>query len=247
MKSRKGSGALKKLMSILLVAAMLAAFASPALADGTATVTEDAAKPVVQTSTVATKELAPDYATVLVTVSASDPVATRTAQAANTTAVSDLTKALNAKGIASDQIHSTFYRTYKSVGYNNDTGDQYSVYVVDSGLTVKVEDIKKVGSVLDAAAEINGCTVTGVKYEVADPLQYRNEIVKQAITEAKATLGAAAEALGMTLGGIVSVDIQVNTSNSIIPMYAYYDARGLMDNPETVRVTATVTLICNLK
>mgnify|MGYP001285991947 CR=1 FL=1 len=88
-------------------------------------------------------------------------------------------------------------------------------FQVTNMVTAKIRDIDKVGSVIDAAAEVGGdlTRIDSISFSVDDPSAYYEEAREKAMADAKAKAEQLAGLAGVTLGTVtyISEGIQVPT------------------------------------
>ena len=73
-------------------------------------------------------------------------------------------------------------------------------YMARNTLQVRVDEVDRVGSLIDAALAAGSNRVSSLRFEVRDPEPYRNEALREAIRGARGEAEIMAESLGMTLG-----------------------------------------------
>ena len=73
-------------------------------------------------------------------------------------------------------------------------------YVARNTLQVRVDEVDRVGRLIDAALAAGSNRVSSLRFEVRDPEPYRNEALREAIRTARSEAEIMAESLGMTLG-----------------------------------------------
>ena len=132
------------------------------------------------------------------------------ALAANSTAMNEVFAALKKRGIPEKSIAtSNFsinpqYPPYRQDAPNEDR-TRIVGYEVSNQVTVVVDDVSKVGTILDALVASGANQAGGVSFNIRDPKpllkQAREAAVKEAIDKAQ-TL---AKAAGVTLGPIMSI------------------------------------------
>lgn len=125
-------------------------------------------------------------------------------------------------------------------------------YQASSSLTIKVRDIEKANSVVDAATAAGANTVGGISFDVDDKTKAEDDARKLAVADAKAKAEAAAKTAGFTLGKIINY--QESTGGYRPIMYAKADvAVGLGGgaptelNTGSTDITLTVTLSYEVK
>ena len=72
-------------------------------------------------------------------------------------------------------------------------------YMARNTLQVRVDEVDRVGSLIDAALAAGSNRVSSLRFEVRDPEPYRNEALREAIRGARGEAEIMAESLGMTL------------------------------------------------
>lgn len=162
--------------------------------------------------------VAPDQAMVQlgVTSQASTAAEALTQNSANTTAVIDAIKKLgvDAKDISTSNFN--VYPTYDS------SGARINGYQVNNSVTVLIRDISASGMLLDQVVTAGANNISGLSFGISDASQYQADARQQAIETARAKAEAMANAAGVTLGDIVSINESVNFQ----PEFPY--ARGMV-------------------
>lgn len=192
---------------LLLLAAVIMTFsmAGTALAADPAVITVDGVGEVT---------LAPDKAEVQLSVVNTAKTA-QLAQADNAVIANRVTAALNQLGIYSKDI-----RTSYRVSPVHDRNDYRKItgYQADNTLTVQVNDINQVSTVIDTAIA-NGVTeVGGLSYGLKDESAALKQALQRAVADARAKADAVAGALGVQIVGVQRVNI--NGTSSILPKEA---------------------------
>lgn len=92
-------------------------------------------------------------------------------------------------------------------------------YEASYTLRVKVRELEKLGKVIDAAVEAGADSIWGISFTLSpnELNELRFEAIKAAVDDAKTKAEAAAEALGMTIVGVKSI----NLSPSLTPFREY--------------------------
>lgn len=118
-------------------------------------------------------------------------------------------------------------------------------YRADNTVRVQIEDLTKIGPVLDAVVKSGANQAFGISFEIKDDKAARSQALRDACTDARAKAATIAESLGMTLGELLEVNetgVQITPPR---PMPAY--ARMALDSstpisPGEVSVDASVTI-----
>lgn len=179
----------KRLWVLLSVLAMCLAMNAVALAAEPAVIAVDGT---------GTYSLAPDQATVEFSVE-TNAKTVQLAQAENAQKASQLSAALSRQGIYNKDVQSTYSMrpVYDSKDYSKITG-----YTAENRFHVVVNDIGKLGEVMDAAMANGATQVSGVSYGLKDEKAARNEALRLAVQDARSKADVIAAALGVKIIGI---------------------------------------------
>jgi uncharacterized protein YggE len=146
----------------------------------------------------------PDQATVIVGVDTFAPtVAEATTQ--NQTTLDGVMAALEAAGIATEDIQTTNYSLYAEQIYGEKGPEGIAGYRVSNQVNVKIRDISAVGDVLAAVTEAGANAIYGVNFSVADPAALEAEARAKAMEDARKRAESLAELGGVSLGDIVVI------------------------------------------
>ena len=146
----------------------------------------------------------PDQATVIVGV---DTFAATVAEATtqNQATLDRVMAALEAAGIATEDIQTTNYSLYAEQIYGEKGPEGIAGYRVSNQVNVKIRDISQVGDVLAAVTEAGANAIYGVNFTVADPAALEAEARAKAMEDARKRAESLAELGGVSLGDIVII------------------------------------------
>lgn len=157
----------------------------------------------------------PDQATVIVGVDTFAPtVAEATTQ--NQATLDRVMAALEAAGIATEDIQTTNYSLYAEQIYGEKGPEGIAGYRVSNQVNVKIRDISVVGDVLAAVTEAGANAIYGVNFSVADPAALEAEARAKAMEDARKRAESLAELGGVSLGDIVLISEVVGSP--VMPM-----------------------------
>jgi len=200
------------LAALLLVPALGAA---PAWA-------EDAPRPgLISLQGVGSVEATPDIATVTTGV-VSEADTARAALDANNAAMSALMDVLRNAGIAARDIQTSGFSVQPRYVYpaNRDNGETLPPrivgYEVSNSVAIRVRDLTALGSVLDQVVSAGSNTISNVTFDVAEPAALLENARKAAMKDAIGKAKTYAEAAGISLGRITSI----NESGGYMPKAA---------------------------
>lgn len=78
-------------------------------------------------------------------------------------------------------------------------------YRAGNVVSVELEDLARIGDVIDAGVEAGANQLQGVRFRLEDATAARSEAMRRAVQEARAQADAIADAMGMRVSGVVRV------------------------------------------
>ena len=144
----------------------------------------------------------PDIATLRLGIEAQE-VSVAEAQIQAAEAMDEVMTALTENGVASKDIQTQYFSIRQVTKWNREKEEEVVIgYRVTNMVTAKIRDIDKVGTIIDAVAEVGGdlTRINNIGFSVDDPSAYYEEARQEAIAEAKAKAEQLAELAGVTLG-----------------------------------------------
>jgi len=161
--------------------------------------------------------LTPDIAYVTIGVHTEDYDAKKAVSENNDSAQSVIA-AIKALGIDSKDIQTTNFSIYPQQEYN-DQGKPTGVikYIVDNSVYVTVRDLAKIGSVLNEAVKSGANSISGIQFDVANKNAAETEARKAAVANAAVKAKELAEATGVTLGAVQTINESI--SGAPLPQY----------------------------
>ena len=195
---------MKKLLAIILT--VLMTLSAGALAEGAITVSGGGQV-----------NLAADMAYVTLGISISDSDVSTVMQQANTS-IDSICAALVESGLPKVCISTDYLYISPQYDYSGDNSNEIIGYNVNSGLKLTIDDVDAVGSYIDVAFAAGANSFDSITFAVKDNSEARDEALRLAVADAEKKANVLAEAAGMKLGDIVS--IEENNSDS------YYNTEG---------------------
>jgi hypothetical protein len=185
---------MRKLTALILALMMLAGSAA-ALADAEITVSGEGITLV-----------SADTAVVNIGVNIRNKNALKAQQHANEV-IAAVRKALTDNGIAPEDINTGYVDLYSIYDYDSSTGSEtVSMYTANSMLAVQLKDMTLVGKVIDLAFGAGANTLNGVSFSASDTDAARKEALKAAVEQARSKAETLAEAAGMKIVEIESIN-----------------------------------------
>ncbi|BEU87085.1 SIMPL domain-containing protein [Selenomonas sp. TAMA-11512] len=148
-------------------------------------------------------QIAPDQATVVIGVTNENADA-RKAQAENARIAQAVKHAILATGVAEKDIQTNNYNFYPLYSNDNKKTVVYG-YRVDNNVVVVVNDVNKVGSVIDAALAAGANDITSLNFGAKNTTTVRKAALERAVADARAKADILAAAIGKRIVGIRSV------------------------------------------
>ncbi|MEZ4729320.1 MAG: SIMPL domain-containing protein [Caldilineaceae bacterium] len=201
-------GALLLLIAVAVGAVTLRAFDFPAaqVAHAQSTTTGSATLP--RTITVVGEgkvTIKPDTARAQIGVEVMKQ-SVKEASEANKATLEAVLAALQAQGIAEEDIQTSSFSIYaERYGPEGPLPENQTNYRVSNNVTVVIRDLDKVGTVLDAAIEAGANNIYGVEFGLDDPTTLKAEARQSAIADARAKATELAELNDVAVGNVVSV------------------------------------------
>ena len=237
---------MKKLLTVCLIAALLTALAAPALAEG-----EDRLIRVGGNATIA---LAADTATIQIGVNTRSE-SVQEAQRENAELMAAVMAAIKGLGIEDKDIVTSQFNVFSNYEYETssfgaETRKLY--YQVQNNVTVTVHDLSTIGTVLDAAMEAGANTTYGIAFSSTQANEAYQKALTRAVEDAMVKAKVLADAAGVKLGKLISINAMQNTavyaretygaSNTFVYEAKMADA-GTSISSGDVSVTAEVELV----
>lgn len=146
------------------------------------------------------------------------------AQAQATSTMNAVLDALRAAGISDNDVQTSNYSVNVLQEYDtNGLPARVSGYQVSNQVNVMIRDLGKLGDILDAAVQAGANSIYGVSFIVTDSTKAATQARKDAVADATRKAQEIADATGMRLGRVVSV----NETSSPVPMPAMYGAADM--------------------
>lgn len=174
----------------------------------------------------------------------------REAQSAVATAMTAVQQRLTAAGVPKDAMRTTAYDVQAQFDYAN--GRQtLRGYMARHSIEVRVDDVSRVGALLEVAIAAGGTSVQGVRFDVKQREALEREALTKAVANARARAEAMAAGAGSAIAGVVRIEeagaapmpqpVMMRMSEAIA-----VDAAPPVAPGETV-IRASVTLTARLK
>lgn len=186
----------------------------------------------------------PDMATINLGVT-TQALTAKAALDANSAALRSVLEKLKAGGIEPKDIQTSGLSVNPQFDYNNTSGGTQKItgYVASNSVVVAVRKLEALGGTLDAVVTEGANTLNGISFGLQDPGPKQDEARKAAVTEAARRAKLYADAAGVALGKVLSINEQ-GMGMPVMPMAAA--PRDKMEVPVEagqVNVNAAVTIV----
>jgi uncharacterized protein YggE len=172
------------------------------------------------------------------------------AQKQNATAMTAVLQKIEQAGVPKDAIRTVGYDLHPEFDYAN--GRQtFRGYVARNTVEVRLDDMDRIGVVIDAAAAGGATTITGVRFDVRDRAALERDALRQAVVDARGRAEAAAAGAGAVIDRIVRIEEEGQPD---FPRPMMRMAAQAMDQsaptpvePSTIEIQVRVTLTVSLR
>ena len=145
-------------------------------------------------------------------------------------------------------MQTTNYNLYP-VYNTKDNSREIIGYNVSNEITVTIDNIDMVGTVIDTAINAGASNVNSIEFGLKDSQVYKDKVLQQAITDAKRKAQVVANSLGKSIVNVVSVNtgstyIEAKNFNNAMYMRAA-DATGATSPIQSgdISVRANVSVV----
>lgn len=150
-------------------------------------------------------KVAPDMATINFGVVTEAPTA-QAAMAQNATRMTQVAAALRRAGLAERDIQTSGLNLQAQYDYADNQPPKLRGYQATNRVTVNIQDLTRVGATADAVVAAGVNQIDGIAFGLKDPKAAEDQARREAVTALQSKARLYAEALGVTLGGIRSLN-----------------------------------------
>jgi uncharacterized protein YggE len=195
-----------KIIPLLMILVLVALLGSACSETQTESVASSTPPPrVITVSGTGKVYLTPDIATITIGVHTEDESATRAVNSNNAQA-DKVAEVLKEMGVEEKDIQTSNFNIFPQQQYD-DLGNQTgTVYIVDNTVFVTVRDLDLLGEILGTVVEAGANSIFGIQFDVSDKTQAISKARKAAIEDAQVKAEELAQAVGVTLGEVQSIN-----------------------------------------
>lgn len=221
----KGRIGVIALVGIIVFSVMLAGCAPEVktVSEGDGPVTKQTAA-TVTVSGESRMEVTPDMAEVNLGVETALCDSAEEASQKSAQIIDEVIQAVMEQGVKEEDVKTSDYFLWPQQQYDNKgnyTGTKFTSSVT---LTVTVREVENTAKVIDAAVDAGANTSYGISFGLQDPTSRKAEQLALAVEDAKKKAEAMAKAMGMSLGGVVSLTDGTTIDESPATYYESTDA-----------------------
>lgn len=163
-------------------------------------------------------KIAPDRATIHISVQTRAPTAAAAASQ-NATKLQSVLSALRALGLTNDQLSTVGYNVHPDYVHREGREPTITGYNVTNTILADVRQLNQVGRVIDAALSQGANMMTSLQFYASNTEAARRTAIAGAIAKARADAEAAASAAGGSLGQLIDITIGAQFPNPPQPMF----------------------------
>ena len=220
---------------VLMAATALAAPSAMAQSTGSqpvqSTIQMIQTQPSLNLSATGEVKVAPDMATITFGVVTEAPTA-REAMAQNAARMTEVAAAMRHAGLGERDIQTSGLNLQAQYDYVENQPPKLRGYQANNRVTVTIRDLTKVGATADAVVAAGVNQIDGIAFGLQDPKAAEDEARRMAVTALQSKARLYAEALGVTLGGIRSLN-EGGGYQAQQPMPMMYARAAMADSAST--------------
>ena len=173
------------------------------------------------------------------------------AQKLNAAAMTALMQSIEQSGVPKDAIRTIGYELRPEFDYPN--GRQtFRTYVARNTVEVRLDDIDRVGAVIDAAGAGGAATIAGIRFDLRNRAAVERDALRQAVADGRARAEAAAAGAGATIDRIVRVEeegIDFEPPRPMMRMAAQAASADVSTpvSPSTIEIQARVVVTVSIR
>lgn len=153
-----------------------------------------------------------------------------------------ISETLQKLGVEAKDIQTTNFNVYPVQQYDGENKFSNTTYVVENTVNVTVRELSNLGKLLDATVKAGANNIYGISFDVDDKSAALDQARTMAIQDAQTKAKAIADASGVSLGDIQSINVY--SSGGVTPIYdARYGLGGAESAAAAVQVSAGTLII----
>lgn len=205
--------------------------------------------PTISTEGRASMKVSPDIAWITVTAE-SKAARTADAQKLNATALDSVRAALRQAGLPDSAVKTRTYSVEPQMQYTDGKAKVIG-YIARQSLDVRIEDLTRIGAVIDAAGGSGATSIGDIRYDVKDRASLELKLLGEAVSDGMGRARAMAAGAGKEVLTLWRIDEQRFSNNQPQPMYRMAAGavaeQSTQISPNELEIRATVNLTVILK
>lgn len=182
----------------------------------------------------------PDIATVQLEV-VTENKQLSAAQQENATAMNNVIQSLLRIGVPRENIQTVSYTIFPKYDYVN--GEQiFRGYEVINAISVKITDIRQVGSIIDTAVENGANRVSNIQFSVEDAERYKQEAIVRALRNAQMKARTIAAALQLPIEPQPVKIVEEQLAGQPVPFQTFAKSELMTTPIESGQIISRATL-----
>ena len=162
--------------------------------------------------------LVPDIAYIYIGVrSQADTVSD--ALTANNAQAQSIASALKGFGVEDKDIQTTAFNVYPVQDYSPEGQVTRTYYVVENTIFTKVRNLQKLGEILDSVVRAGANNINGISFDVENRMDAETQARKLAVEDARRKAQELAEASGVALAELQSINVYSSGTPTQVSMY----------------------------
>lgn len=239
----------RNLRKLVLPAFLLIGLAAFLVSDSQAVSAQEPAGRMISVTGQAEIYVKPDVATISFGVETNGATA-QEAQQLNAAAMNKVIAALQGQGIAKENIQTSNFSLYP-VYETQPVADRLygkqvlSGYRCNNTVSVRVKDIGNIGGIIDAAVSSGATNVNSIVFGVLDSKKYEDQMLAQAVTNARHKAEVIARAAGVNITGISKISdgyVSVSSVRGAVKMISDMAVEATPIEPGEVVITGSVRI-----
>jgi uncharacterized protein YggE len=173
-------------------------------------------------------------------------------QKMNADAMSSVLQKLKGLGLPPETIQTTGYELRPEFDYT-DNRQTLRGYVARNTVEVRVDDLPRLGQVLDIAVGAGATSVSGIRFDIKNRTEVEQLALQRAVADARAQANTVAQAAGLRIERVQRIEVHhaMDTPPPPRPMYAMRAEMAASGEPPIapgemeVKATVTMTVAVN--
>jgi uncharacterized protein len=168
----------------------------------------------------------------------------------NTASANAIRQTLEELGVAEEDIQTSNFNVYPQQQQSmpvtpEDPPQSQTVFVVQNTVSITVRELDSIGEILAAVVDEGANTINGINFSLEDPSEAIAEARQKAIADAEEQAQAIADAAGVQLGEITSINISDSSTptprTSVVMEQAAGGSVPISSGTLTIQVIANIS------